>query len=140
MNIGHIENGIVLDHITAGNGMNIYNVLKLGELDCTVALIKNADSPKMGKKDIIKISTHLDIDLDVLGYLDPGITVNVIHEGEVVERKKLALPERVVGVIKCKNPRCITSVEREIVHEFKLTDPAKKVYRCIYCEQAANRR
>ena len=137
MKIGHIENGIVLDHITAGNGMNIYNVLNLGKLDCTVALIKNADSPKLGKKDIIKISTLLDIDLDVLGYLDPGITVNVIHEGEVVERKKLALPERVVGVIKCRNPRCITSVEQEIVHEFKLTDRKKGVYRCIYCEQAA---
>ena len=137
MNIGHIENGIVLDHITPGNGMNIYNVLKLDKLDCTVALIKNADSPKMGKKDIIKISTHLEIDLDVLGYLDPGITVNIIHDGEVVERRTLTLPQRVVGVIKCKNPRCITSVEREIVHEFKLTDPNKKVYRCIYCEQKA---
>lgn len=137
MNIGHIENGIVLDHITAGKGMNIYNVLDLGHLDCTVALIKNADSPKMGKKDIIKISTHLEIDLDILGYLDPGITVNIIHDGQVVERRTLALPERVVDVIKCKNPRCITSVEREIVHEFKLTDPVKKVYRCIYCEQKA---
>ena len=137
MKIGHIENGIVLDHITAGNGMNIYNVLKLGELDCTVALIKNADSPKMGKKDIIKISTHMEIDLDILGYLDPGITVCIIHDGEVAERRTLSLPQRVVGVIKCKNPRCITSVEREIVHEFKLTDPAKKTYRCIYCEQMA---
>ena len=137
MIIGNIKNGIVLDHITAGNGMKIYNVLDLDHLDCTVALIKNADSPKMGKKDIIKISTHLDIDLDILGYLDPGITVNIIHEGKVVERRTLALPERVVGVIKCRNPRCITSVEREIVHEFKLTDPAKKIYRCIYCEQKA---
>ena len=137
MKIGHIENGIVLDHITAGNGMNIYNVLNLGNLDCTVALIKNADSPKMGKKDIIKISTHLEIDLDVLGYLDPGITVNIIHDGEVVERRTLALPQRVVGVIKCRHPRCITSVEREIVHEFKLTDPSRKIYRCIYCEQKA---
>ncbi len=137
MNIGHIENGIVLDHITAGNGMNIYNVLKLGKLDCTVALIKNADSPKMGKKDIIKISTHLDIDLDILGYLDPGITVNIIRDGIVAERRTLELPKSVVGVIKCKNPRCITSTEREIVHEFKLTDPVKKVYRCIYCEQKA---
>ena len=137
MKIGHIENGIVLDHITAGNGMNIYNVLNLGKLDCAVALIKNAESPKMGKKDIIKISTLLDIDLDILGYLDPGITVNVIRDGEVAERRTLALPQRVAGVIKCKNPRCITSVEREIVHEFKLTDPVKKVYRCIYCEQKA---
>ena len=137
MIIGQIKEGIVLDHITAGNGMNIYNVLNLGKLDCSVALIKNAESPKMGKKDIIKIGTLLDIDLDVLGYLDPGITVNVIRDGEVAERRHVALPQRVVNVIKCKNPRCITSVEREIVHEFKLTDPAKKVYRCIYCEQQA---
>ena len=137
MIIGQIKEGIVLDHITAGNAMNIYNVLKLGELDCTVALIKNADSSKMTKKDIIKIGTPLEIDLDVLGYLDPGITVNIIKDGTVAERRKLALPQRVVGVIKCKNPRCITSVEREIVHEFKLTDSNKKVYRCIYCEQKA---
>ena len=139
MRIGHIENGIVLDHITAGNGMNIYNVLKLGELDCTVAMIKNAESPKLGKKDIIKISTLLDLDLDVLGYLDPGITVNVIRNSEVAERRKVALPERVVGVIKCKNPRCITSIEQEIVHEFKLTDREKNVYRCIYCEHQAKK-
>ena len=137
MKIGHIENGIVLDHITAGNGMNIYNVLNLGKLDCTVALIKNADSPKMGKKDIIKISTLLDLDLDVLGYLDPGITVNIIRDGEVAEQRHVELPEKVVDVIKCKNPRCITSVEREIVHEFKLTDRSRKIYRCIYCEQKA---
>ena len=136
MIVGQIKDGIVLDHITAGNGMNIYNVLKLGELDCTVALIKNADSLKMGKKDIIKIGTLLDLDLDVLGYLDPGITVNIVRNGSVAERRKLELPQRVVGVIKCKNPRCITSVEREIVHEFKLTDREKKVYRCIYCEAA----
>ena len=137
MIIGQIKEGIVLDHITAGKAMDIYNVLKLGKLDCTVAMIKNADSPKLGKKDIIKISTLMDIDLDVLGYIDPGITVNIIRDGQVAERRHLALPERVVGVIKCKNPRCITSVEREIVHEFKLTDRNKKVYRCIYCEQAA---
>ena len=137
MKIGHIENGIVLDHITAGNSMNIYNVLNLDKLDCTVALIKNAESPKMGKKDIIKISTLMDLDLDILGYLDPGITVNIIRNGEVAEQRHVALPQRVVNVIKCKNPRCITSVEREIVHEFKLTDPVKKVYRCIYCEQKA---
>ena len=137
MIIGQIKDGIVLDHITAGNSMNIYNVLNLGKLDCTVALIKNAESSKMGKKDIIKISTHMDIDLDILGYLDPGVTVNIIRDGEVAERRHVALPQRVVDVIKCKNPRCITSVEREIVQEFKLTDPAKKVYRCIYCEQKA---
>ena len=138
MIVGQIKDGIVLDHITAGNGMNIYNVLKLGELDCTVALIKNAESLKMGKKDIIKIGTLLELDLDVLGYLDPGITVNIVRDGSVAERRKLELPERVVGVIKCKNPRCITSVEREIVHEFKLTDREKKVYRCIYCEAKKN--
>ena len=138
MIVGQIKDGIVLDHITAGNGMNIYNVLKLGELDCTVALIKNADSNKMGKKDIIKIGTLLDLDLDILGYLDPGITVNIVRNGSVAERRKLELPERVVGVIKCKNPRCITSVEREIVHEFKLTDREKKIYRCIYCEAKKN--
>ena len=138
MKIGHIENGIVLDHITPGNGMNIYNVLNLDKLDCTVALIKNASSRKMGRKDILKISTQLDIDTDILGYLDPGVTVNIIHDGEVVDRRSLELPERVVGVIKCKNPRCITSVEQEIVHEFKLADRNKKVYRCIYCEQKAD--
>ena len=137
MIIGDIKNGIVLDHITAGKGMEIYNVLHLGQLDCTVALIKNADSPKMGKKDILKIGTLLEIDLDVLGYLDPGITVNIIKDGNVSDRRTLALPERVMGVIKCKNPRCITSVEQEIVHEFKLTDRKKGVYRCIYCEQKA---
>ena len=137
MIIGQIKEGIVLDHITAGNGMNIYNVLSLGKLDCSVALIKNAESPKMGKKDIIKIGTLMDIDFDILGYLDPGVTVNIIRDGVVAERRHVALPQRVVDVIKCKNPRCITSVEREIVHEFKLTDPAKKIYRCIYCEQKA---
>ena len=136
MIIGQIKDGIVLDHITAGKAMDIYNVLKLGKLDCTVAMIKNADSPKMGKKDIIKISTVLDIDLDVLGYLDPGITVNVIRNNTVAERRHLALPERVVGVIKCKNPRCITSVE-QVTHEFKLADANKKIYRCIYCEHQA---
>ena len=139
MIIGQIKEGLVLDHITAGKAMDIYNVLKLGDLDCTVAMIKNADSPKLGKKDIIKISTVLDLDLDVLGYLDPGITVNVIRDHKVAERFHVALPERVVGVIKCKNPRCITSVEQEIVHEFKLTDREKKIYRCIYCEHEAKK-
>ena len=139
MIIGQIKDGIVLDHITAGKAMDIYNILKLGDLDCTVAMIKNADSPKLGKKDIIKISTLLDLDLDILGYLDPGITVNVIRDSVVAERRKVALPERVVGVIKCKNPRCITSVEQEIVHEFKLADRNKKIYRCIYCEHEAKK-
>ena len=137
MIIVQIKDGIVLDHITAGKAMDVYNILKLGKLDCTVAMIKNADSEKMVKKDIIKIGTLLDINFDVLGYIDPGITVNIIRDGKVAERRHLALPERVVGVIKCKNPRCITSIEQEIVHEFKLTDPVKKVYRCIYCEHQA---
>lgn len=137
MIIGQIKEGIVLDHITAGRSMEIYNILKLDKLDCTVAMIQNAESQKMGKKDIIKISTPMDLNLDVLGYLDPGITVNIIRDGKVAQRRHLQLPERVVGVIKCKNPRCITSIEQEIVHEFKLTDPKKKVYRCIYCEHQA---
>ena len=140
MIIGQIKDGIVLDHITAGRSMEIYNILNLDKLDCTVAMIQNADSPKLGKKDIIKISTLLDLDLDVLGYRDPGITVNIIRDGKVAERRRLELPERVVGVIKCKNPRCITSVEQEIVHEFKLTDRNKKVYRCIYCEHEAKKK
>ena len=137
MIIGQIKDGIVLDHITAGKAMDIYNILKLDKLNCTVAMIKNADSEKMLKKDIIKIGTMLDLNFDVLGYIDPGITVNIIRDGKVAERRHLALPERVVGVIKCKNPRCITSIEQEIVHEFKLTDRNKKVYRCIYCEHQA---
>ena len=137
MIIGQIKDGIVLDHITAGKSMDIYNVLKLGKLDCNVAMIQNASSQKMGKKDIIKIGTLMDINLDVLGYLDPGITVNVIRDGKVDKRYHLWLPERVVGVIKCKNPRCITSVEVNAVHEFRLADKEKKIYRCIYCEHEA---
>ena len=137
MIIGQIKEGIVLDHITAGKGMEIYNVLKLGKLDCTVAMIEKAESQKMGQKDIIKIGKVLDINLDVLGYIDPGITVNIIHDGKVAERRQLSLPQRVVGVLKCKNPRCITSVEQELVHEFRLADAEHKIYRCIYCEQKA---
>ena len=137
MIIGQIKDGIVLDHITAGKSMEIYNVLKLGKLDCNVAMIQNASSQKMGKKDIIKIGTLMDINLDVLGYLDPGITVNIIRDGKVDKRYHLWLPERVVGVIKCKNPRCITSVEVNAVHEFRLADKEKKIYRCIYCEHEA---
>ena len=137
MIIGQLKDGIVLDHITAGKAMQIYETLKLGKLDCSVAMIQNADSPKMGKKDIIKIGTLLDIDLDVLGYIDPGITVNIIRDGKIDKRYHLWLPERIVGVIKCKNPRCITSVEVNAVHEFRLADKEKKIYRCIYCEQKA---
>ena len=139
MIIGQIKDGIVLDHITAGKAMQIYETLKLGKLDCSVAMIQNADSPKMGKKDIIKIGTLLDLDLDVLGYIDPGITVNIIRDGKIDKRYHLWLPERIVGVIKCKNPRCITSVEVNAVHEFRLADKEKKIYRCIYCEHQASK-
>ena len=139
MIIGQIKDGIVLDHITAGKGMEIYKILGLGELDCTVAMIKNADSPKMGKKDIIRVGKVIDLNLDILGYIDPGITVNIIRDGERIKREKLSLPERITGVIRCKNPRCITSVEQELAHEFVLTDPEKGVYRCVYCEAKAKR-
>ena len=137
MIIGQIKDGIVLDHITAGKGMEIYNILGLSKLNCTVAMIEKAESPKMGKKDIIKIGQVMDINFDVLGYIDPGITVNIIRDGKVAERRQMSLPDRVVGVLKCKNPRCITSTAQELVHEFRLTDRAQKVYRCIYCEQRA---
>ena len=139
MIIGDIKDGIVLDHITAGQGKRIYDILNLSNLNCTVAMIERAESPKMGSKDIIKIGQVLDIDFDVLGYVDPGITVNIIRDGKVSERRKLTMPERVVGVLKCKNPRCITSIEQELTHEFKLTDSRKRVYRCIYCEQKATK-
>jgi aspartate carbamoyltransferase regulatory subunit len=139
MIIGQIRDGIVLDHITAGKGMDIYRILGLGELDCVVAMIKNADSEKMGKKDIIKIGRVIDLDFAVLGYIDPGITVNIIRDGALAKRERLTLPERITDVIRCKNPRCITSVEQELRHEFKLTDREKGVYRCVYCEAKAKR-
>ncbi len=137
MIIGQINDGIVLDHITAGKGMAIYKILGLDELECTVAMIKNADSIKMGKKDIIKIAKVIELDFDVLGYIDPGITVNIIKDGKLYKRERLHLPERIRDIIKCKNPRCITSVEQELTHEFYLADPEKKVYRCLYCESMA---
>ena len=137
MIIGEIRDGIVLDHITAGHCMEIYKVLHLDELDCTVAMIKNAESEKMGRKDIIKVGQVLDLDYGVLGYLDPGITVNIIRDGELVKREHLKLPERIKGIIRCQNPRCITSVERGLEHEFRLTDPEKRIYRCVYCESEA---
>ena len=139
MIIGQIKDGIVLDHITAGQGKRIYDILNLSKLSCTVAMIERAESSKMSRKDIIKIGQVLDIDFDVLGYIDPGITVNIIRDGQVSERRKLSLPQRVVDVLKCKNPRCITSIEQELTHEFKLTDPQNRIYRCIYCEQKASR-
>lgn len=137
MHIDSIRNGLVIDHISAGKGMEIYDLLGLGDLDCTVAIIKNSSSRKMGKKDIIKIDAEIDLDLNILGYVDPGITVNVIKDGVLVEKKTVDLPETLTGVLKCKNPRCITSTEQELKHVFKLTDPEKRTYRCIYCETAA---
>ena len=137
MEVTPLVNGIVLDHIKAGLGIELYNILKLGELTCQVALILNADSKKLGKKDIIKIGEVIDLDFTVLGYIDPGITVNVIRDGKVIKREKLELPEKVFDVIRCKNPRCITSCEQEIRHIFKLTDRNARVYRCIYCESKA---
>ena len=135
LSISGIDEGYVIDHIQAGRSMDIYKYLKLELLDCQIAIIKNAISNKMGKKDIIKIQGPMELDLDILGFIDNHITVNVIHGGKIVEKKNLTLPETVTNVIKCKNPRCITSIEQEIPHIFKLTDPATKTYRCIYCEE-----
>ena len=137
MIIGQIKDGIVLDHITAGKGMEVYHVLGLDKLDCTVAMIKNAESTKKGRKDIIKVGQVIDLDFNVLGYIDPGITVNIIRDGKLAKREHLTLPERIRGILRCKNPRCITSVDQELVHEFRLVDPEKKIYRCIYCEHEA---
>ena len=139
MNIDSIKNGLVIDHIRSGGAMRIYDLLGLGSLDCTVAIIKNAQSGKMGRKDIIKIDTVTDIDPDVLGYVDPGITVNVIRGGELVEKKNLTLPERLENVLRCKNPRCITSVEPGLKQVFFLSDRERKTYRCLYCEAKAER-
>ena len=137
MNIDSIKNGIVIDHITAGQGMRIYNLLGLDSLDCSVALIKNVSSRKMGKKDIIKIDSDFDVDTDILGYVDPDVTVNIIKVGKTVEKKSSALPEKLTGVLTCKNPRCISVTEQELPQIFKLTDRARRVYRCIYCETKA---
>lgn len=134
MNIEPIQNGVVIDHIEAGRAMQLYRLLKLGSLDASVALIKNVPSKKMGKKDIIKIDADIDLDFDVIGFVDPSATVDIIRNGVLVEKKSIALPKKLTNVIFCKNPRCITSVEQEIEHIFKLSDPEKKEYRCIYCE------
>ena len=134
LNVNTIKNGLVIDHIEAGKGMDLYNALHLGELQSSVALIKNVTSHKMGKKDIIKVDEVIDVDLNVLGFIDPNITVNTIKNNEIVSKAHIELPRRVTNIIKCKNPRCITSVEQELPHVFKLTDPEKRIYRCIYCE------
>ena len=137
LKVDSIERGIVLDHIQAGKAMRVYQYLNLDQLDCSVAIIKNVKSNKLGKKDIIKINDTIDINLDVLGYIDPNITVNIIEDGKTVEKKRLELPEKIVNVVKCKNPRCITSIEQELDHVFKLADREKGIYRCIYCDQKA---
>ena len=137
MNIDSIYNGVVIDHISAGRGMRLYELLGLDELDVSVAVIKNAVSRKMGKKDIIKIDAELPVNFDLIGYVDPGATVNIIKDGELTEKLDLVMPETLTGVIKCRNPRCITSTEQELEHVFKLTDRENKVYRCIYCETKA---
>jgi aspartate carbamoyltransferase regulatory subunit len=135
MKIDSIQNGIVLDHITAGNAMKIYYDLGLDKLDCSVALIQRVKSQKMGTKDIIKIDKdEYDLDLDVIGYIDPTVTVSIIKNGETIEKKRVDLPEKLINIKRCKNPRCITAIEPGIDHIFKLTDPEKRIYRCIYCE------
>ena len=139
MIIDAIKNGIVIDHIAAGKAMDLYQILGLGDLDCTVAILKNVVSGKLGRKDIIKIDRVLDLDWDVIGYVDPNITVNIIMDGRQVEKRQLKLPETITNVIRCKNPRCITSVEQELPQVFKLTDRENRVYRCLYCETQAGK-
>ena len=140
LNIGGLKEGVVIDHIKAGGALEIYNYLGLENLDCSVAIIKNAKSNKMGKKDIIKIEGPITVNLEVLGVLDENITINVIQDNKIVEKRALPLPEVVTNVIKCKNPRCITSIEQELPHRFKLTDKKNRIYRCMYCEQKFSRR
>ena len=134
MNIDSIENGIVIDHIQSKKGMEIYKALELDKLDCSVAIITNARSNKMGRKDIIKINRSIDLNLDILGYIDPNITINIIKDDEIIEKYHVELPKEIVNIIKCKNPRCITSTEQELDNIFVLTDKNKKIYRCKYCD------
>ena len=138
MNIDSIKNGYVIDHIQAGKSLEIYKYLNLGELDTQVAIIKNARSKKSGRKDIIKIDEHTDINLDILGYIDPNITVNKIINGEIVDKYHPKLPKELVNIVKCKNPRCITSVEKDLIHICELTDEKNGIYRCKYCEEKVN--
>lgn len=141
LNVGKIEEGFVLDHIQAGKSLSIYEHLGLDKLDCTVAIIKNARSGKLGKKDILKVECPVDmLDLDILAFIDHNITVNVIKDGEIVDKRDLVLPKQIKNVIKCKNPRCITSLEQELPHIFFLADEAKEVYRCKYCEEKYSER
>lgn len=136
LNVGAINEGFVLDHIKAGKSMTIYHDLGLDQLDCCVAIIKNARSNKLGKKDIIKVECPVDmLDLNILGFIDHNITVNIIENGEITAKKELTLPPQITNVIRCHNPRCITSIEQELKHVFLLTDPNKKIYRCQYCDE-----
>ena len=137
MKVDSINNGFVIDHITAGRGMLLYELLGLGQLDCPVAIIMNVGSKKMGKKDIIKIDADISLNLDAIGYVDPKATVNIIKKGELVEKKSIQTPEVLTNVITCKNPRCISTVEQELDQVFRLTDAENNVYRCIYCESKA---
>lgn len=137
MTIDSIKNGIVIDHIPAGKSMTLYHYLKLDQVECSVAILRNVSSEKLGRKDIIKIDEVLDLNWDVLGYLAPDCTVNIIRDGQNAEKRHLQLPEQLVGVIECKNPRCITTIEQELTHIFKLTNREKGIYRCIYCESKA---
>lgn len=141
LNVGQIEEGFVLDHIKAGKSLSIYEHLGLDKLDCTVAIIKNARSNKLGKKDILKVECDINmLDLDVLAFIDHNITVNVIKDCKIVDKKELVLPKMIKNVIKCRNPRCITSIEQELPHIFFLADEAKEVYRCKYCEEKYSER
>ena len=136
LNVGELQEGVVLDHIEAGKSMEIYRYLKLDKMDCSVAIIKNARSNKQGRKDIIKIECPIeDVNLDVLGFIDHNITVNIIKDSQIVEKKELKMPKRLVNIIHCKNPRCITSIEQELDQVFFLADPEKEIYRCQYCEE-----
>lgn len=134
MKIDSIHNGIVIDHITAGRGMKLYELLGLGELDCSVALIKNAYSEKKGKKDIIKIDADIPVNLDAIGYVDPSATINIIKEGKLIDKRTIGTPKRLTNVIRCNNPRCITGTEQELDHIFYLADEDTKTYRCLYCD------
>lgn len=137
MNIDSITNGIVIDHIEAGKSMEIYKYLGLESLDCSVAIIKNVKSKRTGKKDIIKIDSNIDINMDILGYIDTNITVNIIKDGEIIKKAHMELPEKLVNIVKCKNPRCITSDEQDVDQVFELKDKENKIYRCRYCEAQA---
>lgn len=137
MTIDSIKNGFVIDHITAGRGMELYRLLKLDQLDCPVAIIQNVTSKKLGRKDIIKIDGDIAIDMDILGYVDPDVTVDIIKDSVLVEKRSIDLPEELRNVIFCKNPRCITTTEQELPHIFRLTDKQHRVYRCRYCETKA---